>query len=58
MTFRIAVVQPICHRPGSDEANLIVNELLPLTELSARYTHSLRISVDERTHGKRGLEQL
>jgi predicted amidohydrolase len=22
MTFRIAVVQPICHRPGSDEANV------------------------------------
>jgi hypothetical protein len=22
MTFRIAVVQPICHRPGTDEANL------------------------------------
>ena len=22
MTFRIAVVQPICHRPGEDEANI------------------------------------
>src|SRR5258708_23454209 len=22
MTFRIAVVQPICHRPGTDEANV------------------------------------
>ena len=22
MTFRIAVVQPICHRPGTDVANV------------------------------------
>ena len=22
MTFRIAVVQPICHPPGTDEANV------------------------------------
>jgi hypothetical protein len=22
VTFRIAVVQPICHRPGTDEANI------------------------------------
>lgn len=45
-------------RPGSDDANLIVNELIPLEDLASRYTRGVRIRVMEETHGERGLEQL
>jgi len=45
-------------RPGSEEANLIVNELIPLDQLSARYTRGVRIRLFEETHAQRGLEQL
>ncbi len=35
-------------RRGGDEANLIVNELVPLDELESRYTSGLIICLDER----------
>ena len=45
-------------RPGSEEANLIINELLTLEDLPARYTRGIRVRLIEQTHGQRGLEQL
>ena len=45
-------------RPGSEEANLIVNEIIPLESLAARYTRGVRIRVSEATHGPHTLEQL
>ncbi|MBN2022419.1 MAG: DNA polymerase III subunit alpha, partial [Pirellulales bacterium] len=45
-------------RPGSEEANLIVNELIRLEDAPARCTRSVAIHVVERQHGQRGLEQL
>jgi DNA polymerase-3 subunit alpha len=45
-------------RPGSEEANLIINELLTIEELPARYTRGIRVRLVEQTHGQRGLEQL
>jgi len=45
-------------RSGSDEANLIVNELIPLGDLDARFTRGVRIRVMEERHGRQGLEQL
>ncbi len=45
-------------RPGSDEANLIVNELIPLDQLENRYFQGVIIRVLEDSHGQRGLEQL
>jgi len=45
-------------RPGSDEANLIVNELITPDELSSRYTRGVMVRVCEQQHGSRGLEQL
>ena len=38
-------------RPGSEEVNLIVNELIPLEELSARFTSGVVIRVREDAHG-------
>jgi len=45
-------------RPGSEEANLIVNEIIPLKDLAARYTRGVRIRIIEETHGQQKLEQL
>ena len=45
-------------RPGSEEANLIANEITPLENLAARYTRSVRIRVSEDLHGPHTLEQL
>ena len=45
-------------RPGSEEANLIVNELIPFSELTSRFTRGIVIRVSEEQHSERGLEQL
>jgi DNA polymerase-3 subunit alpha len=45
-------------RPGSEEANLIVNELIPLEDLAARCTRGVMVRVLEETHGPHKLEQL
>jgi DNA polymerase-3 subunit alpha len=45
-------------RPGSEEANLIVDELLPPSDMDQRYTKGLILRVVEETHGPRGLDQL
>ncbi|NLE36535.1 MAG: DNA polymerase III subunit alpha [Pirellulaceae bacterium] len=45
-------------RPGSEEANLIVNELITLDDAPGRLTAGIRIRVIEEQHGPRGLEQL
>ncbi|HWB14425.1 MAG TPA: DNA polymerase III subunit alpha [Pirellulales bacterium] len=54
----LAVRGTIDKRPGSEEANLIVNELIPLEDLKARFTKGIRITVDEQTHGEKALERL
>jgi DNA polymerase III subunit alpha len=45
-------------RPGSEEANLIVNEIIPLDELSGRFTRGMQIRVDEAENGPAKLQQL
>jgi len=54
----VVVRGAIDKRPGSDEANLIVNELIALGDLEKRYTRGVRIRVLEETHGQQKLEQL
>jgi DNA polymerase-3 subunit alpha len=45
-------------RPGSEEANLIVNEIIPLESLASRYTRGVRIRIFEEADGQPKLEQL
>src|SRR4029079_2206755 len=47
----LAVRATIDRRPGADEINLIVNELIPLEELSARFSNAVLIRLREDTHG-------
>jgi DNA polymerase-3 subunit alpha len=45
-------------RPGSEEANFIVNEVMSLEELPRRFTRGVRIRVSEVEHGMERLAQL
>ncbi|MGW8257394.1 MAG: DNA polymerase III subunit alpha, partial [Thermoguttaceae bacterium] len=45
-------------RPGADEANLIVNEIIPLEDLPARYTRGVKIRFLEQAHGAEKMLQL
>ena len=49
----LVVLGVIDKRPGSEEANLIVNELLPLDEFPARFTRGIRVRLGEVAHGQR-----
>ena len=54
----VVVRGAIDKRPGSEEANLIVNEIIPRDQLAARYTRGVMIRVLEEEHGPQKLEQL
>lgn len=45
-------------RPGSEEANFIVNEFIPLADLKARYTKGVAVRLDEREHDEKTLDKL
>jgi DNA polymerase-3 subunit alpha len=47
----LALRATVDRRPGSDDVNLIVQELIPLEELSARFTSGVVIRVREEVHG-------
>jgi DNA polymerase-3 subunit alpha len=46
----ILLVRGVIDRRGGEEANLIVNELMPLDQLDARYTTGIVVRIDEREH--------
>ena len=48
----------IDRRGGGDEANLIVDELIPIDELDNRYTHGMRIRLEEQKHEPQTLKLL
>jgi len=47
----LAMRATVDKRPGVDEVNLIVQELIPLDDLSARFTSGVLIRLREDTHG-------
>src|SRR5262249_33508167 len=54
----LAVRGVVDRRAGSEEANLIVNELLTLDDLRRRGTKGIAVRVNEDAHGPAALEQL
>ena len=54
----VAIRGTIDKRPGSEEANLICNELIPVAALEQRYTRGIRLSVSEPKHGEAKLAAL
>jgi DNA polymerase-3 subunit alpha len=45
-------------RPGSEETNMIVDELIALDDLEGKFSSGVMIRVAEEQHGQQGLEQL
>ncbi len=45
-------------RAGSEEANMIINEVIPIGDLEARYTRGILVRVVEEAHGVKKLEML
>jgi DNA polymerase-3 subunit alpha len=54
----LAMRATVDKRPGSEEINLIIQELIPLGELSARYTSGVVIRVREDAQGEDTLSKL
>jgi DNA polymerase-3 subunit alpha len=54
----LAVRGKVDRRPGAEEVNVIVDELIPLADLAERYSSGVVIRIRESEHGQRGLEQL
>ncbi|MCE5266995.1 MAG: DNA polymerase III subunit alpha, partial [Planctomycetaceae bacterium] len=54
----VAIRGAVDKRPGSEEANLIVNEIIPLEELASRCTRGVRIRVAEEDGASRKLDAL
>jgi DNA polymerase-3 subunit alpha len=54
----LAMRASVDRRPGSDEVNLIVQELIPLEELPARFTSGVVIRLREDVHGAETLVAL
>jgi len=54
----ILLVRGAIDRRGGEEANLVVNELIPLDQLDARYTTGIVVRIDEREHPADMLEKV
>jgi DNA polymerase-3 subunit alpha len=52
----ILLVRGVIDRRGGEEANLVVNELIPLDQLDSRYTTGIIVRILEREHGESALE--
>jgi len=54
----LVVCGTVDRRPGSEESNLIVNKIIPLDQLAARYTRGMEIRLAENDRGLERLEKL
>ena len=54
----ILLIRGAIDRRGGEEANLIVNELIPLDQLDSRYTTGIVVRIDEREHGESALDSV
>jgi DNA polymerase-3 subunit alpha len=54
----IVVLRGVLDRRGGEEANVIVNELIPLNELASRYTSGIRVLLNQATQGQDILQRL
>jgi DNA polymerase-3 subunit alpha len=54
----IVVVQGTIDRRGGDEANLVIEKIIPLDQLDQTMTQGLCITVNEETQGEQGLKNV
>ena len=53
----IVLVQGGIDKRGGDEANLIANKIIPISEIGESLTSGIKIMIDEQHHGENGLKQ-
>ena len=54
----IIIARGVLDRRGGDEANLIVNELIPLDDLDQRFTTGVELFIDQTRHGDDVIKQV
>lgn len=54
----LGVIGKVDRRPGAEEVNLIVDRLMPLSEMAGQFSSGVCIRVREEEHGPHKLEQL
>ncbi len=54
----ILVVQGTVDRRGGDEANLVIEKIVPLDEIDQTLTNGLSVSIDETKFGEKGLKDV
>jgi DNA polymerase-3 subunit alpha len=52
----IVVLQGRLDYRGGDEANMIVDKIIPIDQLDQNLTHGMKIMIDQQTHGEDGLK--
>ncbi len=52
----IVVLQGRLDYRGGDEANLIVDKIIPIDQLDQNLTHGMKIMIDQQTHGEAALK--
>ena len=55
---KIVLLRGSVDKRGGDEANLIVNEVIPLDQVDEHYTRGLMVRLCEIKHGPQGLQQV
>ncbi len=53
----IVLVQGSIDRRGGDEANLIVDKVIPIDEIGQNLTTGIKVLIDQHNHGENGLKQ-
>lgn len=54
----VLIVRGVIDRRGGEEANLIINELIPLSDLDGRFTSGIVVKIDEQEHGPDAVKTL
>ena len=54
----ILICRGTVDKRGGDEANLIVNEIIPMEQLDGKYTTGVQVHIDEQKHGVEGLQTI
>ncbi|MBL8854340.1 MAG: DNA polymerase III subunit alpha [Planctomycetaceae bacterium] len=53
----VVIIRGVLDRRGGDEANLVVNQLIPIEGLDEKFTTGVRLHLDEESHGLDGAEK-
>ncbi len=56
-TDSVVIIRGVLDRRGGDEANLVVNQLIPIEGLDEKFTTGVRLHLDEEIHGVEGIEK-